>query len=124
MATSSKKRIPRASVPAEPPRWRAIAHALASDLLALTLLLKLADMATEDEERVRHVEAARRALSEGERRWQALHEAVHFEGQARDAEAVRRTAESGCQMEALRQSLQRLDAPAKSVREVCLAEGR
>ncbi|MBM7116640.1 hypothetical protein [Archangium primigenium] len=112
MATRRKTRTPTAAPSTEPPRWRALAHALASDLLALTLLLDLAGMATKEEERTRHLEAARRALTEGEHRLDALHQAVRLE----DGELARQTlTEREGRLQTLRQAFRRLDerAPAR-----------
>lgn len=102
------------SPPSEPPRWRSIKHALVSDLLAVKLLLELAGMARGEEERLRHLDAARRALAESDRLLQALRQAVQLMKGARDIATARQAlTENDDRMQALRKALQGLDKRAQ-----------
>ena len=64
---------------ADQPEWHEIVHDLANDLGALKLLLAAVGMATDDEERSRHLATAKQAIGNGESRLKALRQAMRRE---------------------------------------------
>ena len=76
MPTRPRQRtLPDPSLTAQP-EWNEVVHDLANDLGALKLMLTAVGLATDHEERSRHLATAKQAIVKGEARLKALRDAV------------------------------------------------
>jgi len=77
--TRSRQPVVRKIPDKEPRAWNELLHDVANDFAALKLLLAAMGLADDDDERSRYLGTAKQTLVDGERRLQALREAVRRE---------------------------------------------